>query len=209
MLFLDPALSGDGSRSCGQCHPGGGSDHKLYLGDEESEPGVAGGRDTPALFGVWQTPPYLWDGSAPTLEEAVDRMLEVEMRGGGPQAIDRSALLAYLRSLRRFDRGRVEPDGTPVEPATLSARRGFEIFGRSGCASCHAPPHFASRVSADLGTGTLINTPTLLGLSSSAPYGHDARWPDLEQAVLAVLAARGVELTHAELQQLIAYLGLL
>jgi cytochrome c peroxidase len=209
LLFLDPALSGDGSRSCSTCHPGGGRDGRAYREGEPVAHGSKGARDTPALFGAWQTPPYLWDGSEATLEGVVDRMLVVEMRGGALAQRDRAALADYLRSLRRFDRGRVEADGAPVEPATLSARRGFDVFRKSGCPACHAPPHFASRRIDDLGTGSGMNAPTLLGLGQSGPYGHDGRWPDLEQALLAILAARNVELTHPELQQLLAYLSLL
>ena len=50
--------------------------------------------DTPSLLGVSSTPPYLHDGSAPTLLDAVQRM------PGAPNAAnDLIALLEYLRSL--------------------------------------------------------------------------------------------------------------
>ncbi|MEX2206861.1 MAG: cytochrome c peroxidase, partial [Myxococcota bacterium] len=43
-LFLDARLSGDGSRTCSTCHPGGGADARVYLDGESVPPGSAGGR---------------------------------------------------------------------------------------------------------------------------------------------------------------------
>jgi len=40
-LFLDPRLSGDGSRSCASCHPGGGADALVYRDGESVAPGAA------------------------------------------------------------------------------------------------------------------------------------------------------------------------
>jgi len=41
-LFSDRRLSGDGSRSCASCHPGGGEDHQVYRNGESVEPGTPG-----------------------------------------------------------------------------------------------------------------------------------------------------------------------
>jgi cytochrome c peroxidase len=209
VLFLDPRVSGDGSRSCASCHEGGGTNGKVYAGADEVAPASEGGRNVPALYGAWQTPPYLWDGSVETVREAVELMLRVQMRGASLSEPDLRALVSYVQSLRPFDRGRTSADGAPLDPAPLGARRGFEVFQASGCADCHVPPSLASRRSADVGTGTRINVPTLRGLSETAPYGHDGRWASLEEAVRASLAAQEVELSVQELEQLLQYLSLL
>ena len=52
LLFLDARLSGDGSRSCATCHPGGGSNARVYVADLEVEVGTEGGRDTQSLRGA-------------------------------------------------------------------------------------------------------------------------------------------------------------
>jgi hypothetical protein len=70
-------------------------------------------------------------------------MLAVEMRGGKLAGRDREALEAYLLSLAPFDRRRLEPDGAPVEPSTLSARRGYAVFAKAECTDCHPAPVFA------------------------------------------------------------------
>jgi cytochrome c peroxidase len=209
VLFLDPRLSGDVSRSCATCHPGGGADSLVYLNGESVAPGSAGGRRTIALRGLYQTAPYFWDGSAPTLADAVDRMLAVEMRGGTLSGRDREALEAYLLSLAPFDRRRLQPDGAPVEPSTLSARRGYAVFAKAECTECHPAPVYMRAVLADIGSGGRFAIPSLRGVSTSGPWGHDGRWPDLEAAVRASLAASGVELSSDELTQLLEYLKLL
>ena len=136
ILFVDPKVSGDGSRACATCHPGGGSDMKVYLDGNPVAPGTPGGWRTLSLRGAWQTAPYLWDNSAVTLSQAVDRMFAVEMRGATLSGRDREALESYVLSLAPFDRGRAKPDGTPIEPVSLSARRGFEV-AKEACLGCH------------------------------------------------------------------------
>lgn len=62
--------------------------------DIDGDPRTACGFDTPSLDGVASTPPYLHDGSAATLDDAVKRM-----PGAPDSADDRRALVEYLRSL--------------------------------------------------------------------------------------------------------------
>lgn len=209
LLFLDPRLSGDGTRSCATCHPGGGSDGRFWSGSREVKPGDPSGRRTLPLRGLWQTPPYLWDGSLETVHEAVERMLAIEL-GGAPLAdTDLAALEAYVQSIPSFDNGRVEPDGTPVEPVTLSARKGSELFRSSGCDDCHRPPSFSQRKLSDIGTDGAWSVPSLRNVSSAPQLGHDGRWRDLESAVLASLRHQQVELNNPQLHQLLRYLELL
>jgi cytochrome c peroxidase len=208
-LFVDARLSGDGSRTCSTCHPGGGEDHLVYLAGEIVSPGTEEGRRTISLRGLWQTAPYFWDGSAATVADAVERMLTVEMRGGKLTGRDREALEAYLLSLKPFDRGRLQTDGGPVEPATLSARRGFAVFAKAECTVCHPAPSYTRGLLFDVGTGGKFAIPTLRGVSAAGPWGHDGRWPDLESAVRAISAARAVELSSEEMNKLLEYLKLL
>lgn len=209
MLFLSPSLSGDRSRSCATCHPGGGTDGRVYRDGDEVPPGTADGRDTPPLWGLWATAPYRADGSAASLEELIPELMRVEMRGGEIGDLDRRALETYLLSLRPFDRGRVTEEGVPVEPATKSAIEGFDVFRDSGCVRCHPPPFYVSDKTVDVGTGGRFAVPSLRGLSQTPPYGHDGRWATVEEAVRGILAGRGEELSRRDLRRLLAYLELL
>jgi DNA-binding beta-propeller fold protein YncE len=58
--------------------------------------------DTPALRGLWDAAPYMHDGRAATLDQAVGIMLVAASKVGGPTSIsasDRQALVEYLKSL--------------------------------------------------------------------------------------------------------------
>ena len=62
---------------------------------------LAGGIKVPSLRGVSQTAPYFHDGSAATLEQAVERVTAVVsgVTGGSFTADDKAALVEYLKSL--------------------------------------------------------------------------------------------------------------
>jgi hypothetical protein len=58
--------------------------------------------DTPSLRGLWDSAPYMHDGSAYTLDDAVGIMLKAAATAGGTTDIsssDRQALVEYLKSL--------------------------------------------------------------------------------------------------------------
>ena len=211
-LFLDPRISGPGrGTSCATCHAPNLSRRALFAAGQPAEPGGEGVRAAPLLRGLYQTKPYLWDGSLGTLQETITRMLAVEMGGGQLSDIDKRALEAYLLSIPPFDNQRVELDGTPVEPATKSANDGFLVFQKQ-CSTCHPPPVYSRSVFGlgfDVGTGGKFDVPTLRGLPKEGPYGHDGRWATLEDAMLAILKHRGVELTYRERYTLLEYLKLL
>ncbi len=207
-VFVDPRISADGSRACATCHPGGGSDGGVYRNGAATAPGTPGARKSPSLRGLWQTAPYMWDGSLPDVRSTLERMLSVEMGGGELAPYDLDALEAYVLAFLPFDRGHLEADGTPVEPVTLAARRGAAVFVKAECHTCHPAPVYTRPLRYDLGTGREIDTPTLLGLSSSPPYGHDGRWATIEDTVDAMLAALDTKLSDRERHQLVEYLKL-
>ena len=79
--------------------------------------GPLSGFDTPTLLGVWRTAPYLHDGSAPTLEDAIAAHTEIDMT-----AAEQSDLASYLIQL---DQG--EPPLAVVQPVAppAAASSGF------------------------------------------------------------------------------------
>ena len=208
LLFLDPRLSADRTRACATCHPGGDSDRKFYSRGREVEPGTAGARRSRTARGAWQNAPYLWDGSLADLDAVIDRMLEVEMGGASLPLHDRAALHAYVLSLAPLDNGRVLADGAPVEPVTLAARRGSLVFQEAGCPVCHPPPWYFRPLVSEF-DGKPLDVPSLRGVSKHVRWGHDGRWKSLEDAVDAMLTARGKTLSVDQKSQLLAYLELL
>ncbi len=127
---------------------------------------------------------------------------------------DLDALAIYLESLS-------EADVSPLYSASgLSpqAQQGREIFNQKGCVSCHTDSVFTDSPNGfrhDVGTLTTasgerlsgfldgLDTPTLLGLWSSAPYLHDGSAATVEQAIVSHIAT---SLTQIELQAVTRYL---
>ncbi|MEM7256455.1 MAG: Ig-like domain-containing protein, partial [Pseudomonadota bacterium] len=129
---------------------------------------------------------------------------------------DLDALTAYMTSLDRVDNS---PWRLADGSMTTAALAGESIFAAQGCASCHTGAIFTDSNSAllhDIGTimpesgnrlaGPLtgIDTPTLLGVWSTAPYLHDGSAPTLQDAVTAHLS---ITLSVAELDDVAEYLA--
>lgn len=89
-LFFDPALSGDGKRSCATCH-----DPKLAFSDGKAvSEGVARGtRNTPSLLDVARQRWFFWDGRADTLWSQALKPIESPIEMGG----NRAAVVRHLR----------------------------------------------------------------------------------------------------------------
>lgn len=165
-LFFDSRLSPDGSVSCLSCHnvlAGGDDSRARSVGVK----GRQTGRNTPTLWNVGFNTAYFRDGRASSLEQAVeDQLLSVEaMAMERPGAvIERlsaiagyrrqfaqvfgdqdsmkfanvaQALAAYLRTLVTQDSAFDQYLRGHQDALGADARRGFQLYVDSGCASCH------------------------------------------------------------------------
>ena len=135
---------------------------------------------------------------------------------GDPKAgfsSDLDALAAYLASLDQSD-GRVRA-GTGLSAA---GERGASLFASRKCTACHADAALTDSDSGarhDIGTLTMdsgqrlglaldgLDTPTLLGLATSAPYLHDGSAQTLQAAISAHSSA---SFTAGQLDELAAFL---
>ena len=113
-LFAQPRAGLDGL-SCASCHIPESlfTDRRTHLfrhGKYDASPNEA--FDTPSLLGMDETPPYFYDGSAPTLAKAVDA---IDTRQALALTDDEKAdLTAYLRAIGAVDR--------PAAPPRLDAQ---------------------------------------------------------------------------------------
>lgn len=220
-----PALARDGWISCAACHFDGEMDGRTW-----NLAGL-GPRNTPSLLGIIQTYPINWQAD---MDESQDQ--EHFIRGlqagtgliadGDPypgrgmfnvgRSLELDALATFVDSLS-IPRNPAIPPGGPVPPAVERGRQVFESPA-TGCAVCHPAPSYTDRQKHDVATasgpeelaGPEIDTPTLRGLTRTAPYLHDGSAPTPYDVLVTKNPTdqHGVtsQLTPDEMMDLIAFL---
>ncbi len=213
-LFNDPGLSGSGQVACATCHPRGGhTNNKTYVGLDVVPDGQSDGRSTPLLWGVKDTAPYSWGGGK-TLKDNIKGIIVARMKGPEPTDEQLDILIAYLNSLTFPENPNLDRGGAPTEAAPAAARRGYRVFFKASCNACHVPPVFSKPDNEDIGSGGSFSVPSLRGLSTTAPYFHDGRYPNLRALIpekLRYLRQLGSTetFTDDEIEDLLAYLNIL
>jgi DNA-binding beta-propeller fold protein YncE len=165
ILFHSNRMTFNSRFTCASCHPGGGSDGRVWDTPDE-DPGP---RRTKPLFGVADTAPYGWHGDSQTLAARVRKTL-TKLHRVTPSPAQVGDLVAYLQSLPA-------PKAPPVfdeDRAAVASGRGlFEVKAR--CARCHSGDTFQDGDVHDVGYGGPFRTPSLRGVSERSPLLHDGR----------------------------------
>ena len=214
-MFTDatnPHLTPVGVVTCASCHESAGDDGLNWrIESSDTERKV---RRTPA---VWQlnaaSKPLHWDGKFVTANELTLSTIQ-ELLGGDALLVDPSGITAYMAE---------SPPPPPAPTRTSAARaalaQGKMVFNGSsaGCASCHTgqsgtdgKAHEVLPQSTDPAARLDdVFTPTLFGVRTKAPFGHDGEATELRDLLRRHRDARGraIDLTNAELADLIAYLN--
>ena len=193
----DFRLSTRGAMACSSCHPEARTDGLSWrIEKHELQTPLLGGR-------IPGTHPYKWDGGDVDLSISLTSTMK-RLGGGGLRKDETRALATFLESL---------PAPRAPTRSTAKVARGKALFASAelGCSSCHAGARLTDRQRHPL-AGNLgeTDTPSLIGLASSAPYYHDGSAATLE----ALLADRGLvhgmadtaDLSAAQVADLVAYL---
>lgn len=230
VLFFDKRLGKDGKFSCEGCHyeDKGWADATVLSTKAD---GSVNKRHTPTLFNVGYQTHWYWDGRAPSLEaqivaawkgqmgvaETLDERVKEVAKVAAYKAMFKAAfgsdevsterivkaLASFVRTLRSGDAPFDKFEHGDKKAISESAARGWEVFRKVGCASCHAPPLFtdlsfhavgigSTAPQPDLGRGAItkdeadngrFKTPTMRSVSTNAPYFHDGSAATLEEAV--------------------------
>ena len=214
LLFNDMSLSGSGTVACASCHPRGGhTNNKTYVGLNVVPDGQPDGRSTPLLWGVKDTAPYSWAGGK-TLKENIKGIIVNRMKGKEPTDEQLDLLVAYLSSLEFPNNPNLKDDGSPSDAGPAAAKRGYQVFLKASCNACHVPPLFTKPDNEDIGSGGSFQVPSLRGVSTTAPYFHDGRFPNLRTLIPAKLAyleklGSTEKFTDEEIEDLLVFLGTL
>jgi cytochrome c peroxidase len=230
LLYFDPRLSADNSVSCASCHSpknAFGDGAAVSTGIK----GQKGGRSAPTVINRAFSLSQFWDGRAATLEEQAKgpmanpiemghthdgvvgrlkgvagyRALFQKVFGTEDFTIDHVAMAiasferTVLSGNAPFDRYK-RGDKKAMTPAQV---RGFAVFDKSKCDSCHEGVNFTLNMYANIGVGTdkpepdpgrfaftkdpadwgAFKTPTLREIARTAPYMHDGSLKTLEEVV--------------------------
>jgi YVTN family beta-propeller protein len=221
-IFHDARYTFARQFSCHSCHPDGHVDGITY----DIEPDGLGVNpvDNRTLRGIFDTAPFKWEGTNPTLQRQCGPRLAAFFTRSDPFTPAQSAALErYIVTIPRPPNRYRTTGGL-----TASQLRGKAIFEReydkSGnklapterCVFCHAPPYFTNRNKYNVGTQGPMDThgvfdvPHLLNIYDSSPYLHDGRAHSLEEIWTLYnqhdLHGRTNDLLKAELEDLIEYL---
>ena len=187
-VFTKAGFTFQNQFSCRSCHPDGHVDGLSYDFDTS---GIGDNLlDNRSLMGVAGTEPFKWTGKNPSLEvQCGPRFARVLMRTDPIPPKELLDLTTYIKSLpphrvaARSADGALTPSqerGKAIFFATTTPG-GKEIPHERRCSTCHRPPLYSVRLSFDVGTDGVFDTPHLLGIAASAPYLHDGRAQSLEE----------------------------
>ncbi|CAG1065310.1 Cytochrome c551 peroxidase [uncultured bacterium] len=170
MLFFDPRISSSGVVSCATCHnPSFAFTDRVprALGHNHQ----VGPRNTPTVLNAAFLTSQFWDGRAATLEEQalgpiqasleMNESLEIvearlsaipEYRKmfievfGGKEAVSSKNI---AKAMAAFERTLVTPNSPfdrylmgDKDAISADAKKGWELFQKKGCNSCHSGPNF-------------------------------------------------------------------
>jgi YVTN family beta-propeller protein len=193
-LFNNANITFQGQFSCHTCHPDGHVDGLTY--DIEADGIGVSPVDNRTLRGIYDTDPFKWEGTNPSLARQCGARLAVFFTRVDPFTKEElQAVNDYTVTIPRPP-NRNRPLG---EPLTEAQRRGKVLFERSRtndgreipldnrCLTCHFPPYYTDRSQRDVGTKYTydrqgkFDVPGLLDIYDSAPYLHNGMADTLEE----------------------------
>lgn len=228
VLFYEKFLSINNAVACASCH----KQENAFADPNRVSIGFAAGlgtRNAPPIFNMFSNAALFWDGRANNLKEMVlmpishnvemgmesMEMLEAKLakvpyyaqlfkKAFGTTEIKREnigmALAQFLLSIRSVNSEFDKKGSFGLAP---EAKRGFEVFSKLHCQSCHGAansPYYNSnmfnigleKTYTDKGRRDVTNNsfdegkfkvPSLRNLAVTAPYMHDGRFKTLEEVI--------------------------
>jgi hypothetical protein len=147
--------------ACASCHPEAGDDGHTW-----TFAGIGARRTQSLRGGILGTEPFHWNGEMRDFPMLVAEVFVKRMNGPVPDA-ERANLLAEW-----IDK---QPALHATSPDALAVERGKTLFESDalGCVTCHNGEHLTNNKAAFVGTGAVLQVPSLIGVSFRAPFMHD------------------------------------
>ncbi len=221
-LFYNAGRTFQNQYSCSTCHPDGSEDGLTW--------DLTGtGRDLENVITLRElsnTAPFKWNGkNVSVYMQCGMRFSKFVTRTESFNPDELNALVAFIfqelenpPNIYQLPNGELteaQKRGKKIFERTVT-NYGEEIPERDRCITCHPPPYFTDRSSADVGSGFAtdteehFDTPKLNNIVDSPPYLHDGRAETLEEiwTTYAEDDTHGYvnDMTKMELNDLIEYL---
>lgn len=191
-------LSQMGAMACSSCHAEVRADGLSWRLQGKN-------LQTPLLAGrIEGAHPFKWDGKDPTITDSLTNTV-TRLGGSGISPTQAKELAAFLKTV-----------DAPRKPAVADASavaRGKALFASdaTGCATCHNGPLMTDQQSYDLSTDLgKVDTPSLVGLATSAPYYHDGSAATLDALLAGNANVHGMgrisKLSDGDIGDLVQYL---
>ncbi|MGI6270249.1 MAG: c-type cytochrome [Candidatus Howiella sp.] len=183
ILFADATQCYQQWESCLSCHPDALADGFNW---DNLNDGLGNPKSAKSLLYSHRTPPVMSTGIRASAEIAVRAGMKY-IQFNVLDETSMSYIDEYLKSLQPAQSPYLNRDGTLTESAT----RGKEIFESVGCAECHPAPLYtdmklhASKLTDDTVSweNRDMDTPTLIEVWRTGPWGFDGRFSKMEDAV--------------------------
>ena len=183
--------------ACASCHPEGREDGQVW------EFGFGPRRTQSLAGGILSRAPFHWNGDMADIDQLMTEVFEQRMAAFTSTHAEHVSLGPWLDRI---------PAPSPVLGDAAAIARGEALFNapEQGCLSCHQGESFTTNVLADVGTGGMFKTPSLIGVGARAPFLHNGCALTLRDrfGVCGGGEAHGrtAHLTQDEISDLVAYL---
>jgi YD repeat-containing protein len=148
--------------ACASCHPEGGDDGRVWRFTK------LGARRTQNLLGgIAMTAPFHWDGDMKDFGQLMQAVFTGRMRGPMVDSTQVSALNRWL------DNQPALPLSAPRDPDAVARGKALFNDAKVACATCHSGALLTDNSNRLVGTGSMLQVPSLRGVAARAPYMHD------------------------------------
>jgi mono/diheme cytochrome c family protein len=146
--------------ACASCHAEAGDDAHVWTFN-----GIGPRRTQSLRGGILGTEPFHWNGDMPDFSKLVTEVMVGRMGSSAPPPDKTNALSHWIDA---------QPALSAQARDAVAAERGKVLFESPdvACASCHNGLHLTDNKSVDVGTGALLQVPSLRGVSFRTPLMH-------------------------------------
>lgn len=191
-------ISTAGAMACASCHAENRADGLSWRLQGKN-------LQTPFLAGrIAGAHPFKWDGKDPNIQASLTNTVQ-RLGGFGITKQQAAEIAEFLEA--------AEPPRKPTVEDPVAVARGKELFDSeiTGCATCHNGPLMTDQMQYDLDTDLEeVDTPSLVGLATSAPYYHDGSAQTLEALLRGNASIHGMgriaKLSEGQISDLVQYL---